>query len=124
MKNLTKTLKIVSGALFILGGLCIGFLKKTRLKSFSFVLTTCLSIALIAVGVVLFVSGVDDFAVGIVGEKLQGERVSSFKFDTPDDFKNKIKETLQQNKFTRRLHFTCKDNSEQIRLYRFGGRVF
>lgn len=113
--NKSGTLKIISGLGLIAGG-AIGFIfgRNARSKTLR-IIAIALSTLAMGSGFYLLVDGIDDLAVGRVGQyELGGPQVQTMTFNSPSEFEQSLSSIPNE---IRRLHFRCSDGSEDFTVF-------
>src|SRR3990167_33153 len=115
--------KIVAGLILAIAGgagLIFGRNVKQSVLRISILIISALSLGS---GLYLFVDGVTDLAVGIVGQyQLDGPAVQTMTFPGPNFFEMSLQPLLKQQPDLRRLRYACPDESKDFTVYltRFG----
>lgn len=111
-------IKIIAGIALSIGGilgLVFGKGVKQRALRIAVMIMSCVSIT---GGAYLFVLGVDDTAIGQVGDYQMGQSgIQEMVYASPQDFKNGLKEAFKYQPDLRRLKFQCPDKSKEITVY-------
>lgn len=118
--------KLVSGLILMAGGV-LGFVFGKNVKS-KILRISILIISSISIGggFYLFVDGLDDIAIGVIGQyKLGDPYIQTMTYKSRQDFKEKLNLSMDPGNGNlgtvhpdvRRLHFKCPDESEEFTVY-------
>jgi hypothetical protein len=120
MKGITK---IISGILLMIAG-ALGFIFGKNVKSIALrTLVIVGSLVSIFFGFYLFVDGIEDLAIGKVGDYELGQQyIQPMIYASRPEFLAGMKGTMKELPSLRRLKFECPDKSKGFRVYltRFG----
>lgn len=119
--------EMIGGAILAIAGvLGVIFGKDIRQQTVRIVVLI-LSILAIMSGLYVFILGMDDYAMGVMGQmKLtDGEypEITTMRVANPTDLKLRLKATFENAKKSavpmpiRRIHFYCPDNSKNVTVY-------
>ena len=124
-KRQTGMLEMVIGAILAIGGL-LGFIfgRNAKTATLRIVVYVISGLAVVS-GLWLFVLGMDDYAMGIMGQMTltDGEtpKVTAMVAVNPIDLQIRLKATFAQMQSAktpvRRLHFICPDLSKDVTVY-------
>lgn len=115
--NFTKTQKIVSGLALIIAGLAGGLFGTTIKQKVLRIVVLIFSGLMIVFGFHVFVSGLDDVAVGVIARDGDDMRVEELVFADRDAFKKSMEGTFATSPDVRRLKFVCDDESNEFTVF-------
>lgn len=110
--------KIISGIILIIISIITFFIGRTKKQKIVRVTLFIISGLSLFSGTYLLYSGLDDLAVGVVGQYVMGgDYVQELHYKSEAEFKKGILGTYKTNDKLRRLHFQCSDFSKDFTVY-------
>jgi hypothetical protein len=124
MSENNAKIKIVSGIISMAIAVAAFIVGRTVKQKAARITILVLSVVLFFGGLFVFVSGVDDLSVGVVGQyKLNSDYVQTIKYTGPAEFEFGLKKTFITSNI-RRLHFKCADKSKEFTIYNTGIGIY
>lgn len=117
MGKINKT-KVISGLILMISGI-LGIMFGKNIKDRAVRLTVItISTVSIGGGLYLFVDGLDDKAIGVVGQyKVNGPEIQPLVYQSKKAFQEGLAKAFHMQPEVRRLHFTCPDGSKELTIY-------